>query len=528
MPTNNVYRSKHKYTPFSYILIRLLFKFVLKVFYGTIVVENEEYLPKKGESCIFCANHTNSLTDALSDYLRMTAKATQFGKGTFSSWLIESSGALPLKRRMDYNDPSEIDNSDVMNTLYEALEEGYAVCLFPEGMSRYRPALSPLKTGVARIISEVLTRRQNDPDFEITLLTCSITYMHRQHFRSDVLITFNPPVTFRPQECPTLLAPVDFRAIRSLTDFMADQISAGTLDAPSWDVISTAKTAARIYAPLGTNMTLGDHVRVVRAFVEGFKKTGKGWNQSRERTKMQPDETRKRDEVVDLLTMDLKDYHSELLRLGIKDDRIRVGPLARRVLIARVAARAFWLAVLFIISLPGLALWTPVFATTRWSVKRLKKTGPPEDVWDEIAQHKLLVGLLSGTCVWLSCVLLTLPFAAITVFFVPCLMWMSLRFLEDAVSAFRALTALTSLLYIGKETLLQLSLRRQELHDRIMTLAVDTLELPSDPENYFRDRGGREKGRVRGGWESNTSYFSIKRRRKRDWNEILRIWPHDG
>ena len=45
-------------------------------------------------------------------------------------------------------------------------------------MSRYRPALSPVKTGAARIISEVLTRKQDDPDFEVTLLTCSITYMY--------------------------------------------------------------------------------------------------------------------------------------------------------------------------------------------------------------------------------------------------------------------------------------------------------------------------------------------------------------
>lgn len=30
------------------VLDRLLFKFVLKVFYGTIVVENEEYIPPDG------------------------------------------------------------------------------------------------------------------------------------------------------------------------------------------------------------------------------------------------------------------------------------------------------------------------------------------------------------------------------------------------------------------------------------------------------------------------------------------------
>ena len=79
--------------------------------------------------------------------------------------------------------------------------------------------------------------------------------------------------------------PVEFRTVQALTSFMADQISGGTLDAPSWDVISTAKVAASIYAPLGTNMSLGDHVRVVRAFVEGFKKAGKGWNEGRQRSR---------------------------------------------------------------------------------------------------------------------------------------------------------------------------------------------------------------------------------------------------
>ena len=32
-----------------------------------------------------------------------------------------------------------------------------------------------------------------------------------------------------------------------------------------------AKLAARIYAPLGTQMSLGDYVRVVRTFLEAFK-----------------------------------------------------------------------------------------------------------------------------------------------------------------------------------------------------------------------------------------------------------------
>ena len=52
---------------------------------------------------------------------------------------------------------------------------------------------------------------------------------------------------------------------------MHQQISHGTLDSPSWGLIRTSKLAARIYAPLGTHMSLGDHVRVVRTFLDAFK-----------------------------------------------------------------------------------------------------------------------------------------------------------------------------------------------------------------------------------------------------------------
>lgn len=73
------------------------------------------------------------------------------------------------------------------------------------------------------------------------------------------------------QDNPELLYPVDFTNIRALTSKIHDKISSGTFDSPSWDLIRTAKLAARMYAPLGTMMTLGDHVRLIRIFIEAFK-----------------------------------------------------------------------------------------------------------------------------------------------------------------------------------------------------------------------------------------------------------------
>jgi glycerol-3-phosphate O-acyltransferase/dihydroxyacetone phosphate acyltransferase len=50
--------------------------------------------------------------------LRLTAKSTQFGHRTFTSWLIESAGTVPIKRKKDFPD-GQTDNSDVMEKLME-------------------------------------------------------------------------------------------------------------------------------------------------------------------------------------------------------------------------------------------------------------------------------------------------------------------------------------------------------------------------------------------------------------------------
>ncbi|KAF8895688.1 hypothetical protein CPB84DRAFT_1782206 [Gymnopilus junonius] len=509
-------------TPWSYILIRLLFRFVLKIFYGTIVVENVDVIPETGRPCIVCANHSNSLTDALllvtsipthkRNMLRLTAKATQFGHRTFTSWLIESAGTLPIKRRKDHPE-GDVDNTNVMESLMMALENGDAACLFPEGLSRFHPTIAPLKTGVARLVSDVLSRNRDNPDFEISVLPCSITYMHRQHFRSDVLVTFQPPLTFSPKNNPELLAPVDFPQIRYVTARLHDKISSGTFDSPSWDLIRSAKLAARMYAPLGTMMTLGDYVRLARTFLEVFK-TPQDYL---------PETNHPEIEELEKLKDDLKAYQDQLAKWSIKDDRIR-RPLSRHIIISRLLIRFAWASCLFTMSLPGLLLWLPVFATTLYAVYNFKKTGPIFDTWDEIAQYKLIYGLMSGICVWLGAVTLTWAVAPVTFFLVPAFMWMTLRWFEDAVAAFRAFVALFRLLLVGKPTLKKMHEIRKDLHGRVANLAISKLGLPDDPEGFFSRAGGKEKGRIRGGWESKARYFSIKRRRKRDWNETLRLY----
>jgi hypothetical protein len=54
----------------------------------------------------------------------MTAKDTQFGHRTFTSWLIESVGTAPLKRRKDHLE-GEVDNTVVLDGLVEVYPMGF-------------------------------------------------------------------------------------------------------------------------------------------------------------------------------------------------------------------------------------------------------------------------------------------------------------------------------------------------------------------------------------------------------------------
>jgi len=50
--------------------------------------------------------------------MRFTAKASLFGQKTFSSWLIEAAGTVPIQRRKD-NPDGTADNSGAMTALIE-------------------------------------------------------------------------------------------------------------------------------------------------------------------------------------------------------------------------------------------------------------------------------------------------------------------------------------------------------------------------------------------------------------------------
>jgi hypothetical protein len=124
------------------------------------------------------------------------------------------------------------------------------------------------------------------------------------------------------QNNPELLKPIDYANIRQLTENMRQQISQGTVDAPSWEILRSAKCAASIYAPLGTRMSLGDYVRLVKAYIDVF-------GLAHAPTAQEDSSIREEDERIRRLCADLKVIRVHFSFVRLTHHRIGVPRSAR-------------------------------------------------------------------------------------------------------------------------------------------------------------------------------------------------------
>ncbi len=120
--------------PIAIILCRALFK---------LEVHGQQHVPRRG-AFILVSNHTSYLDPVILGIasprpLHFLARADLFERHALSG-LVRSLGALPLDRRR----PS----AQVMKDAMRKLQQGFPVCLFPEGTRSNDGRLQKPKTGV--------------------------------------------------------------------------------------------------------------------------------------------------------------------------------------------------------------------------------------------------------------------------------------------------------------------------------------------------------------------------------------------
>lgn len=201
-----------------------------------------EPVPPEGP-VLLVANHPNSLLDptlvvaAAHRPVRFLAKAPLFHDAKIG-WLIRGAGAIPVHRRTD--DPAQMGrNEDAFRAVHDALAQGAAVGIFPEGVSHSEPSIVPIKTGAARIAlgAAALTGAP------FPIIPVGLVFRQKHVFRSDALVFRGAPIPWHD------LAPCgveDAGAVRELTERIAEALRSVTLNLESWEDRPLVESAVRV------------------------------------------------------------------------------------------------------------------------------------------------------------------------------------------------------------------------------------------------------------------------------------------
>jgi 1-acyl-sn-glycerol-3-phosphate acyltransferase len=214
----------------------------LKLFYRLEV--SGERVPRRGP-VLLVANHPNSLLDPGMVFavarrpVRFMAKAPLFSHAGVG-WLVKGAGAVPVYRQQDY--PGETArNDDTFRAVWDALAQGDAVGIFPEGTSHSEPSLVPLKTGAARIA--LGAARLTGGAFPI--VPVGLSFREKETFRSEAVAVTGDAVTW---DDLAAAGPEDRDAVRELTRRIDEALHEVTVNLERWDDAPLVQTAEAVYA----------------------------------------------------------------------------------------------------------------------------------------------------------------------------------------------------------------------------------------------------------------------------------------
>ena len=179
-------------------LVISLVRVITNTFFRRIEVVGLENVPDEGPA-IFAGNHPNALMDGW----LLTAKCGRWPLHFLANaklWnyrllvpVLNATGAVPVWSREEHGEKA--DNSKAFDKLYEVIESGQCVGIFPEGVSHVQSQLIKLKTGTARVALNVADRGK----VVANIIPCGLNYMHRHRFRSQVFIEFGQPIVIDDQ-----------------------------------------------------------------------------------------------------------------------------------------------------------------------------------------------------------------------------------------------------------------------------------------------------------------------------------------
>lgn len=296
-------------------------------------------------------------------------------------------GSLAADDGCDFKVAPFVDQGKVYSAVSDELEAGGVIGIFPEGGSHDRTDLLPLKAGVAIMALEALAR---NPDSGLKIIPIGMNYFHAHKFRSRAVIEFGHAIEVNPDQVEAYKRGDRRNAVGSLLATVNDGLTAVTQSSPDYETLMLAQAARRLYNPAGKKLPLSLVVELNRRLVKGYT-------------------VYKDDPRVVELRRDVLAYNRELRALGVRDHQVEWGNADKRpwwVVLGTLLYRLGELVVLAIGTLPGLAMFWPLFVVTKMiSIKKSREALAASTVKvkgrDVITTWKLLVAIAAAPALYL-------------------------------------------------------------------------------------------------------------------------------
>ncbi|EDY86260.1 Acyltransferase domain protein [gamma proteobacterium HTCC5015] len=231
------------------ILWRSFCRLLVRLLYARVEVMGLDNLPEQGP-VIVCANHVNSLVDGLvvqsltARTLRPVARKRLFDLPVIG-WLLDAIRAVPVYSRA-YGDQGQ--NRGGFARLFEMIDAGEAVLIFPEGHSHHRTQLQPIKTGAARMVLEARGHERAVP----VVIPVGITYTEPTRFRRSVLVQVGAPVATHGLP--------EGAEVEALTQRIQRRMESQLLGASSWEELEFVLSLAPFFELRQTRPQYSNHI----------------------------------------------------------------------------------------------------------------------------------------------------------------------------------------------------------------------------------------------------------------------------
>ncbi|KAI8054319.1 hypothetical protein BDF22DRAFT_775092 [Syncephalis plumigaleata] len=240
----------------AYEIARVVVNLSLSGWFRERCVIGHENIPYR-KPLILAATHANMIIDPLvlglsmpyKRQLHFWAKSSLFANKLAGS-LLHELGAVPVDRRSK-------NNTDLFAGTLATLRNNGVMAIFPEGTSYTLPHIMELRDGLSWASKGVALEHALEMEEAgkakntASIIPSGITYVHKQKWRSMVIIHFGRPIDVSSH---LIEFKTDKRsAVKRLTRDLDKELRKVTINAPDWDTMHASEIAYTLLIPEDAN-----------------------------------------------------------------------------------------------------------------------------------------------------------------------------------------------------------------------------------------------------------------------------------